>query len=146
MCLDKIFLLVFFQMVLLSQFTFGQKEVRDSMEQQFSIDNCVITFDLAKVDSTKVGYQYWFVDKNFLDGRTLKMSVVSSHQASHAPHTHRNDEFFFILEGTAEFHLNGKTTTGGPYTSFYCPVNSTHGIRNIGTTELKYLVIKKYGE
>jgi oxalate decarboxylase/phosphoglucose isomerase-like protein (cupin superfamily) len=32
----------------------------------------------------------------------------------------------------------------GPMTSFYCPSGSKHGIRNIGDTELKYLVIKKY--
>jgi oxalate decarboxylase/phosphoglucose isomerase-like protein (cupin superfamily) len=29
-------------------------------------------------------------------------------------------------------------------TSFYCPSFSEHGIRNVGDTELKYLVIKKY--
>lgn len=110
----------------------------------FSIENCVNSFDLDKADSTKVGFQYWFVDKNFLDGRTLKMSVVAPHKATHTPHSHAEDEFFFILEGTAEFYLNGETATGTPYTSFYCPPNSLHGIRNIGNTELKYLVIKKY--
>ncbi len=64
--------------------------------------------------------------------------------ATHDPHTHEEDEFFFVLEGTAEFHLDGKTAIGGPLTSFYCPSGSLHGIRNIGDTELKYLVIKKY--
>jgi quercetin dioxygenase-like cupin family protein len=39
---------------------------------------------------------------------------------------------------------DGKTATGGPMTSFYCPSGVKHGIRNIGDTELKYLVIKKY--
>lgn len=48
------------------------------------------------------------------------------------------------LEGTAEFHLDGQTRTGGPMTSFYCPSGIAHGIRNIGDTELKYLVIKQY--
>jgi mannose-6-phosphate isomerase-like protein (cupin superfamily) len=28
--------------------------------------------------------------------------------------------------------------------SFYCPPSVEHGIRNVGDTELKYLVIKKY--
>lgn len=52
----------------------------------------------------------------------------------------------FVLEGTASFYLNGKTTTSGAYTSFYCPVGSEHGISNGGDTELKYLVIRKYVE
>ena len=64
--------------------------------------------------------------------------------AKRYPHKHAEDEFFFVLEGTAEFYLNGKTKTAGPYTSFYCPPNSEHGIRNTGDSVLKYLVIKKY--
>lgn len=115
-----------------------------STGKDFTIDNCVSKFDVNKIDSTKVGYQFWFVDKEFIDGRTLKMSVVKPHAATHPPHLHIEDEFFFVLEGTAEFYLNGETTTAEPYASFYCPANSKHGIRNIGDTELKYLVIKKY--
>lgn len=111
---------------------------------KYNIDNCVNTLDMSKTVETKVGYQYWFADKDFLDGRTLKMSVVAPHQATHAPHSHLEDEFFFVLEGQAEFYLNGKTANGSNYTSFYCPSNSMHGIRNVGETELKYLVIKKY--
>jgi mannose-6-phosphate isomerase-like protein (cupin superfamily) len=104
----------------------------------------VNSFDKEQVQPTKVGYQYWFADKAFAEGKTLKLSVVKPHSATHDPHTHEEDEFFFVLEGTAEFHLDGETATGGPMTSFYCPSGSTHGIRNIGDTELKYLVIKKY--
>ena len=115
-----------------------------SGQEKFTIENCVSKFDPNRVDSTKVGYQFWFVNKEFLDGRTLKMSVVRPQAATHAPHSHPEDEFFFVLEGTAEFYLDGKTTTAKPYASFYCPPESMHGIRNAGDTELKYLVIKKY--
>lgn len=115
-----------------------------SEEQTYTIENCVSMFDPAGIDSTKAGYQYWFVDKDFLDGRTLKMSVVAPKKATHPPHSHEEDEFFFVLEGTAEFYLDGKTKVAGPYASFYCPPHSLHGIRNVGDTELKYLVIKKY--
>ena len=121
-----------------------QQNQNDQKDRKFTIDNCVNEFSLAKAESTKVGYQYWFVDKNFLDGRTLKMSVVKPHEATHPPHRHPEDEFFFVLEGKAEFYLDGKTKIAGPYTSFYCPSNVEHGIRNVGDTTLKYLVIKKY--
>ena len=110
----------------------------------YSIENVVNSFDESRVKPTKVGYQYWFVDKAFADGKTLKLSVVNPNAATHAPHTHEEDEFFFVLEGTAEFHLEGETRTGGPMTSFYCPPGMKHGIRNVGDTELKYLVIKTY--
>ena len=110
----------------------------------YSIDNVVNSFDESRVKQTKVGYQYWFVDKSFADGKTLKLSVVKPNAATHEPHIHEEDEFFFVLEGTAEFHLDGETRTGGPMTSFYCPSGMKHGIRNVGDTELKYLVIKTY--
>lgn len=113
-------------------------------EKKFTIDNCVIEFSMDKTVKTGAGYQFWFADKDFIDGRTLKMSVVAPHSATHPPHKHAEDEFFFVLEGTAEFYLDGKTKVAGPYTSFYCPSNVMHGIRNTGDTELKYLVIKKY--
>ncbi len=115
-----------------------------AQQKTFTIDNCVNSFDPAVVESTKAGYQYWFADKNFLDGRTLKMSVVKPHEATHAPHRHAEDEFFFVIEGRAEFFLDGQRRTAGPLTSFYCPPNQEHGIRNIGDSVLKYLVIKKY--
>jgi mannose-6-phosphate isomerase-like protein (cupin superfamily) len=112
--------------------------------RQFTMDSCVNEFSAARIESTKAGYQYWFVDRHFLDGRTIKLSVVRPHGATHPPHAHPEDEFFFVLEGTAEFHLAGETRVAGPYTSFYCPPSVPHGIRNAGDKELKYLVIKKY--
>lgn len=113
---------------------------------KYTIDNCVNEFSMDKIEKTKAGYQYWFADKSFADRKTLKLSVVKPHMATHAPHSHPEDEFFFILEGKAEFYLNGKTKIVGPNTSLYCPSYSKHGIRNVGDTELKYLVIKKYPE
>ena len=62
---------------------------------KFSIENCVNKFDINESVKTKVGYQYWFADKEFLDGRTLKMSVVAPHKATHAPHKHVEDEFLY---------------------------------------------------
>ncbi len=133
--MKKIFLLI----IVAAQFVFAQ-----SLEKKFVLNNCVNEFNLSKIESTKVGFQYWFVDKNFLDGRTIKMSVVKPHSATHPPHKHLEDEFFFILEGKAELYLDGKTKEVEGLASFYCPTNIEHGIRNIGDKELKYLVIKKY--
>lgn len=81
--------------------------MKDSTSQSktFTIDNCVSEFSMDKTLKTKAGYQFWFADKDFLDG---------------------------------------KTKVARPYASFYCPPNVSHGIRNVGDTESKYLVIKKY--
>lgn len=119
-------------------------QVKQEAEKKYTIDNCINTFTKDKIEKTDAGYQYWFVNRDFLDGRTIKLSVVGPHKATHAPHVHSEDEFFFILEGKAELYLEGKWKEVEANTSFYCPSNIEHGIRNPGEKELKYLVIKKY--
>ena len=113
-------------------------------DKTYSFEDCVTTYSEEQAQETKVGHQFWFADKEFTDGRTIKMSVVEPGKSTHAPHQHPQDEFFFVLEGTAEFYLDGKTVEVGPYTSLYCPSNSMHGISNAGDTQLKYLVMQKY--
>lgn len=143
---QKITLLVLLPFLLL-KVSIAQESTQKSPSEtkKYTIENCINKFDSTKSVKTSVGYQYWFVEKNFLDdGLTVKMSVVGPRQATHAPHKHAGDETFFVLEGTAQFYLDGKTSTGGAYTSFYCPVGSEHGISNAGDTQLKYLVIRKY--
>jgi len=120
----------------------GDAVKNDSIK--YTIENCINKFSIDKIEKTNVGYQYWFADPNFADGKTVKMSVVAPHSATHPPHVHAEDEFFFILEGKAELYLKGKWTPAESYTSFYCPSNVEHGIRNAGDIELKYLVIKQY--
>ena len=110
----------------------------------YTIKNCVNVFDAAKAEKTAVGYQYWFADAALADGKTVKLSVVGPHLATHPPHRHADDEFFFVLEGTAEFLFDGERQTVGPQSLLYIPSWHLHGIRNVGTTDLKYLVIKKY--
>lgn len=116
----------------------------DTSKRIFTIDECINEFSMKDTVGTGVGYQYWFFGKNFLDGRTVKMSVVGPHQATHAPHMHKEDEFMYVLEGTAELILNGKSRIVGPNSCFYCPPNTVHGFKNAGDTELKYLIFKKY--
>tara|TARA_R110001592_G_scaffold52486_9_gene160546 strand:- start:523 stop:897 length:375 start_codon:yes stop_codon:yes gene_type:complete len=119
-------------------------QATSSQEKVFTIENCVNTFSEDEAIPTKVGYQYWFANKDFLDGRTIKMSVVAPGKSTHAPHKHAEDEFFYVLEGTAKFYLDGKEVTVQENTSLYCPSNVMHGISNVGKIDLKYLVIKKY--
>jgi quercetin dioxygenase-like cupin family protein len=127
--------------------TDGQESGKKTPQEgnKYTFENCINKFNKDKTIKTSVGYQYWFIDQNFLpDGLTVKMSVVGPNQATHAPHKHPGVEIFYVLEGTAQFYLDGKTTTGGPNTTFYCPVGSEHGISNATNKELKYLVIRKY--
>jgi len=151
-CIDKLLPmkkipLIYVLVVLTIHFAGAQEPVQKTSiaVEKYTFENCINSLDTAKAVKTAVGYQYWFIPREFLaDGLTVKMSVVGPDQATHAPHKHPGDEIFFVLEGTARFYLNGQSTTGSAYSTFYCPEDSEHGISNDGNTTLKYLVIRKY--
>jgi mannose-6-phosphate isomerase-like protein (cupin superfamily) len=109
------------------------------------LDKVINPFAMERTEKSDAGYVYWFFDKQFTgNGKTLKLSVVRPHEASHPHHHHVEDEFWFVLEGKAEFYIDGKTRIVGPNTGVYAPSNVEHGIKNAGDTELRYLVIKQY--
>ena len=140
----RITVLISLILFMFSQIGYSQVETNKSMvKKDFTIENCVNEYSVEKSDKTKSGHRFWFADKDFIDGRTIKLSAVKPGTATHPPHAHHQDEFFFVLEGNAKFYLDGKTKVVGPYTSLYCPADVPHGISNAGETELKYLVIKK---
>ena len=55
-------------------------------------------------------------------------------------HTHTIDEIYVILEGQCEsFDGVGNTHVAGPYDCLYIPKGVPHGVRTIGTQDLKLL-------
>ncbi|MFN7934863.1 MAG: cupin domain-containing protein [Bryobacteraceae bacterium] len=60
----------------------------------------------------------------------------------HPPHTHPEEEFMVITEGTGEIFLDGKTTKIGPGSMMYCGANKSHGITNTGKTPLLFYFYK----
>ncbi len=138
------FKILFISLLIFNCIFVAYSQKKDTLQTKWDIENCVNQFMKEKAITTKAGYQYWFADKDFLHGRTIKMSVVAPNEATHPSHRHIEDEFFFILEGKAKLYLNCDSIICGPYTSFYCPSMVEHGIGNAGDTELKYLVIKDY--
>ena len=55
-------------------------------------------------------------------------------------HEHRTVEsMYYILEGRGEVLSGREKKVLGPETAVYFPAGSTHGIRNVGRTRLRYL-------
>ena len=58
------------------------------------------------------------------------------------PHAHADHvDSFYVLEGEAEFVVEGETFTAGPGTYVAAPVGVVHGFRNRGPGELRMLNI-----
>ena len=57
------------------------------------------------------------------------------------PHVHHGeDEFFFVLEGEANFLLDGKPIAGKPGTFVFLPRDIEHAFENVGTTPCRMLL------
>lgn len=57
------------------------------------------------------------------------------------PHRHDDeDEWFYVLEGRAEFFRDGLWTEVPPGTSVFMPRGSVHSFRNAGDTPLKQII------
>ncbi len=58
------------------------------------------------------------------------------------PHFHvAEDEWWYVLDGQAEFLEGGKWTAVGPGGAVFMPANTTHTFRNAGTTPLRNVIL-----
>jgi quercetin dioxygenase-like cupin family protein len=76
-----------------------------------------------------------------LDELEMHITTLNPHVASHAPHTHPNEEMVILKEGTLKAHVNGKeivVPTGGIL--FFASMQP-HAVQNIGDTPATYYVI-----
>jgi mannose-6-phosphate isomerase-like protein (cupin superfamily) len=60
----------------------------------------------------------------------------------HPPHTHPEEEFMVVTEGTGEMFCDGKTVAIGPGSMMYCAANVSHGIVNTGKKPLLFYFYK----
>ena len=68
--------------------------------------------------------------------------LLKAGMSPHAPHTHPEEEFMVITEGTGEISMEGKITKVAPGSMMYCAGNKLHGIVNTGKTPLLFYFYK----
>ena len=71
----------------------------------------------------------------------MHITKLKPHTASHAPHTHPNEEMVIIKEGTLRAHVNGKEIEVGPGSVLFFASMQPHAVQNIGDTPATYHVI-----
>jgi XRE family transcriptional regulator, regulator of sulfur utilization len=116
-----------------------------SMAQQSSavLDSTVWQWADLPARKTDVGERREVVRQptRTLDELEMHITTLNPHVASHAPHTHPNEEMIVLKEGTLKAHVNGKeivVPTGGVL--FFASMQP-HAVQNIGDTKATYYVI-----
>ncbi|BCL37686.1 quercetin 2,3-dioxygenase [Nostoc sp. MS1] len=76
------------------------------------------------------------------NGKYALFEVVVAPQAGPPPHIHsREDEAFYIQEGSIEFSLDDQTIVATPGTFLNSPKGQLHSFRNIGSVPAKMLIL-----
>jgi mannose-6-phosphate isomerase-like protein (cupin superfamily) len=85
----------------------------------------------------------YFEGETFTLRDTLTGTVtLKPGQEPHPPHTHAEEEFLYIAEGSGEWHLDGKNFPAAKGDTIYTEPWVIHGIRNTGTAPLTFVVVK----
>ncbi|MCK9411112.1 MAG: hypothetical protein M0Q53_02350 [Prolixibacteraceae bacterium] len=70
-----------FALFILTFRSLGQEADKKTSQEgnKYNIDNCINKFNMDKTVKTPVGYQYWFIEQNFLpDGLTCSRAKTSN--------------------------------------------------------------------
>ncbi|MDQ3861399.1 MAG: cupin domain-containing protein [Actinomycetota bacterium] len=72
--------------------------------------------------------------------------VWNAPQGGVPPHIdHRDDEAFFVVEGTYACRLGDRDLTCGPGESFFAPRGTPHAFKNVGDTQARMLIVQSPG-
>lgn len=106
--------------------------------------SCVFNWGDLKVTPTRQGAR-----RSVFDAPTPALAELECHittlnpgESPHPPHHHPDEELMIIKEGTVAAIQGGKTnivTAGG---IIFEASNEEHGLRNIGTNQATYYVLK----
>jgi XRE family transcriptional regulator, regulator of sulfur utilization len=104
----------------------------------------IFDWNVIEVSPTKVGStrKFFQAPTATLDELECHVTTLNPGESPHAPHKHPDEELIVIKAGTVESLVNGETKRVGPGSVIFQAANQMHGIRNVGTTEAVYHVIK----
>lgn len=87
--------------------------------------------------------------KIYFDGSTDQLTAITAGSlklkpgmSPHPPHSHPEEEFLHVAEGSGEIMIDGKTTKVGPGSIMYSAGNKMHGITNTGKTPMLFFFYK----
>jgi XRE family transcriptional regulator, regulator of sulfur utilization len=76
-----------------------------------------------------------------LDELEMHITTLNPHTASHAPHTHPNEEMVILKEGTLQAHVNGREIVLPVGGVLFFASMQPHAVQNVGDVPATYYVI-----
>ena len=84
-------------------------------------------FDLARVNKIKGGPDYSSVEGGVVEGDRMIVALMRMPAGTGAePHSHPNEQWIYILEGSFRGEIEGKAFEASAGTVVYVPANAVH--------------------
>ena len=115
-----------------------------AQKNQTLMTSGVFIWESIPVKESKTGSsrQFFRGPTATLDELECHVTTVNPGQASHAGHSHPEEELIIVKEGILESNQNGEVKRAGPGSIVFEASNQWHALRNDGTTPVTYFVIK----
>jgi XRE family transcriptional regulator, regulator of sulfur utilization len=116
----------------------------DAPPQERKLLSSTFEWNDVKPESTKVGAVRHFFRIPTATVRELECHVTTLNpgETPHAPHRHVDEEVIVVREGQVESFIEGKTRRLGPGSVIVFASNELHGLRNVGSTQATYHVLR----
>ncbi|ALW87290.1 cupin [Hymenobacter sedentarius] len=109
-----------------------------------TLPSSVYEWKASKATPTKVGEKRQFLDSptETLENLEIHATTLNPGEFAHPAHQHPEEELMIVKEGTVEALVNGEFKRVGPGSLIFQAPNRLHSIRNVGTTQATYHVLK----
>ena len=100
-------------------------------------------FDLASVNHVEAGPAYSTANGSLVSGERIMVGLMQMPKGTGArPHSHPNEQWIYVLEGTVDAEVEGVRSKAGPGTLVYVPANAVHRVVATPERDVVFLTAK----
>jgi quercetin dioxygenase-like cupin family protein len=101
------------------------------------------TFDLARLSAIDAGPGYSTAHGPVVEGERIQVGLIRMPRGTGArPHTHPNEQWIYVLQGTLDTEVEGVKTRVGPGSLVYVPANAVHYAMATGDGDALFFTCK----
>lgn len=100
-------------------------------------------FDMGTVESIMGGPEYSTVYGPCVEGDRMMIGLMRMPAGTGSePHSHPNEQWVYILEGTQEWEIEGERRRVGPGSAIYVPANVVHYAKATPDRDVVFFTVK----
>ena len=100
-------------------------------------------FDLTRLNTIDAGPGYSTAHGPIIEGERIQIGLIRMPRGTGArPHSHPNEQWIYVLEGTLECEVDGVTSRVSPGSLVYIPADAVHSALATPDADVTFLTAK----